>query len=612
MQQKLNDLANTGNKGLKELANFSVSDAPIQDFLRSVAETHNLNISIDPNIKVLITNNFTNASVINILLYLCQEYELDIRFFGNILSFVKYVPTQEKVAYSPKKLKLIYDDIKDWVSVDLANDSLSLFAKQITQLTHKNVLVASGVPPKLLSAYVEKMPFKKGLEKIALTNGLVLSQTDDSTYILELPAGEIDKNGKQITNNISSNNSKKKTEIADGASLKINKQNGNTFIDIDAINTPIADLIKMISSELGINYVLFSDVKGNTTLRVKNITYDSFLSLILQGTAHTYKTSQGVYLIGERVSEGFRSVSLVKLAHRPSEKIDEMIPKELKQGVEIKVMEELNAVILSGSSPQIQEIKLFLQAIDQPVKNVLIEVIVVEIRKGNTIKTGIKAGVSDSTVRTGGEILSGLDFTLGSKAINRFLSTLSSGAGINIGRVTSNFYLTLQALETNENLQVRSTPKLSTLNGHEANLTIGQSVYYVEQTQNINPGVTPITTITQRFQRVNADLNIKINPKVSEDENITLDVSAEFSDFIPPTVNGAPPGNATRKFTSKIRVKNEEMIVLGGLEEARQSNSGSGVPLLSRIPILKWLFSSRTKTKQKNKLVVFIKPTLIH
>jgi type IV pilus assembly protein PilQ len=134
----------------------------------------------------------------------------------------------------------------------------------------------------------------------------------------------------------------------------------------------------------------------------------------------------------------------------------------------------------------------------------------------------------------------------------------------------------------------------------------------LEQTQNITGGVTPINSVSQRFNSVDANLVIKINPMVSGDEHITLDINAEFSDFIPPVINGAPPGNATRKFTSMIRIRNEEMIILGGLEEARKSSSGSGVPLLSRIPVLKWLFSSRKRESADRRLLIFIKPTLMY
>ncbi|HEX8577557.1 MAG TPA: hypothetical protein VF677_14820, partial [Flavobacterium sp.] len=74
----------------------------------------------------------------------------------------------------------------------------------------------------------------------------------------------------------------------------------------------------------------------------------------------------------------------------------------------------------------------------------------------------------------------------------------------------------------------------------------------------------------------------------------------------------APPGINSREFTSIIRVKNEDIVVLGGLEEKVRNDSGTGVPLLSRIPVIKWLFSSRKREDTKKKLSVLIKPTVIY
>jgi type IV pilus assembly protein PilQ len=99
---------------------------------------------------------------------------------------------------------------------------------------------------------------------------------------------------------------------------------------------------------------------------------------------------------------------------------------------------------------------------------------------------------------------------------------------------------------------------------------------------------------------------------VSGDSSVTLEIDVEQSDFTARIDPQAPPGSVNRKFTSMIRVKNEEMVILGGLEEKSVEDSGSGIPLLSRIPILKYLFSSRTNNIQKTKLNIFIKPTVIN
>jgi len=175
-----------------------------------------------------------------------------------------------------------------------------------------------------------------------------------------------------------------------------------------------------------------------------------------------------------------------------------------------------------------------------------------------------------------------------------------------------NFYVKLSALENNSNVDIRSVPKLSTLNGHSANLSIGSSRYYSQKTQNVIPSLNAQTVVTEQFTEVNANLEIDIRPVVSGDDQVTLNIKVNISDFIGSPPLNAPPPKSTSKFSSIIRAKNEDMIVLGGLERTESNESGSGVPILSRIPVLKWLFSSREKSNNKVVTLVFIKPTILY
>ncbi|WP_233164748.1 type II secretion system protein GspD [Pedobacter sp. ASV28] len=120
------------------------------------------------------------------------------------------------------------------------------------------------------------------------------------------------------------------------------------------------------------------------------------------------------------------------------------------------------------------------------------------------------------------------------------------------------------------------------------------------------------TVVTEQFTEVNANLEIEIRPMVSGDDQVTLNIKVNISDFIGNPPQNAPPPKSTSKFTSLIRAKNEDMIVLGGLERTERTETGSGVPLLSRIPIIKWLFSSREKSDSKVVTLVFIKPTILY
>ena len=74
----------------------------------------------------------------------------------------------------------------------------------------------------------------------------------------------------------------------------------------------------------------------------------------------------------------------------------------------------------------------------------------------------------------------------------------------------------------------------------------------------------------------------------------------------------APPGMNSREFSSIIRMRDQDVAVLGGIEQRTKDDSGSGVPLLARVPVIKWLFSERRREDSKRKLNILIKPTVIY
>jgi type IV pilus assembly protein PilQ len=266
-------------------------------------------------------------------------------------------------------------------------------------------------------------------------------------------------------------------------------------------------------------------------------------------------------------------------------------------------------LFLTGPSYQIDEFELFVKEIDKVVPVVLIEVIIMYVNKSISVSTGIQAGLGDAPVQTSGQVFPAVDVTIGADKINQIIN----GSGwVNLGNVDPNFYLILQAMEAQGFVELNSTPKLSTLNGHEASLSIGNTEYYLEERTQLYGTQNPQQTTSQEYKPVNAELAIKIKPFVSGDEQITLEVEVKQSDFTERISKTAPPGSVNRDFISQIRVKNKEMILLGGLMDREKRESGTGTPFLSRIPVIKWFFSSRTKESSDEKLSVLIRPTIIN
>jgi type IV pilus assembly protein PilQ len=177
--------------------------------------------------------------------------------------------------------------------------------------------------------------------------------------------------------------------------------------------------------------------------------------------------------------------------------------------------------------------------------------------------------------------------------------------------VNEGFYLGLQFLEDRGVIEMQSTPKLSTLNGHEATLKSGETRYYKEIANNYYGSQITMATESYIWKPVDANLEIKITPFVSEDKQITLDISIDQEEFTTREEPEAPPGTATRSFKSLIRVQNEEMVLLGGIDQNTMEKSGRGLPWIARVPVIKWFFGKSKDNKSERRLNVFIKPTLV-
>lgn len=610
IENKLKELSRD-NLGLNGKVELSVNGVSIQEFIRGLATANNLNVSIDAGLTTKVVNNFTNVTVTDVLLFLCRKYDLDISFVGNILSIKQYVaPPLPAAQYQRKPIQLSYDSTTNQLTLDLNNDSLSLVAKELTKESQKNVVFSSDLAGKMVSGYIQNMPFNAAMEKFAFANNLKVTPTEDNFYLLEKADAETSDNSNQKNNGKKGKG--KNAAAASGITLEVTP---DKLINIEATDVAIADILSAVSAELKNNYFLFVVPKGNTSLNIKNATYDEFLTKLFNTTDYTFKKDGEIYLIGDRTSEGLRITKVYQLKFRTVEKVIDFIPSELKKGIDIKTFSDQNSLILSGSERRIDELESFLKDIDKVVPVISIEVMILDINNSYAVATGIKAGLSTSVTPTAGTIFPNLNMTLSAPSINSVIDGINGVGIVNLGKVTPNFYVNLQLQEQNGNVKITSTPLLATLNGHEAKMSIAETRYYLQQNSNVIATQSTTVANAQQFIPLTADFTLSINPIVSGDEQITLQISVKQQSFTTqtPSPNGnGPYGSTTRNFESLIRVKNQEMIMLGGLEQGNKSENSSGVPLLSRIPIIKWFFSSRTKNKTEDKLTILVKPTVIY
>lgn len=593
---------------LNDTIQIDISGLNLYEILTSIADEHRININVDPQLNFAVISSFYDITVKDVFVFLVNKYDLDASFVKNIIVFKKKALVKATPIIRKRKIIDVSYKVKNkFLSVNLRNDSIGLVAQKITDLTNQNIIIAPELKGTKVSSYIKNRPFDQVLNMLAKSNGLKVDKDENDFYYFSKA-----KIIREQSSSKSKDSNKKKL-------LKTNhlELTSDGFLNIKVDNASVYEIMIEAAEKLNITYFIYDTPdRLKTTLHATSITFEDLLEHVFESSDYTFVQTDDYFIIGKHNTKGLRTTEVIQLEYRTIESVKQSIPQALTRDLSIEDFIELNSLIVSGSKFKIDELKNYIKQIDKVVPLIQIEVLIVNYQKGYDISTGIQAGLQDSsqeTSETTGTILNNINLNLNSSSINNLIDSFNGMGAFNIGKVNKNFYLNLQALENNSIIDVHSTPKIATLNGHEASLSIGETSYYFEQNNRLlTSGIGNDVLQSGTWKSTDASLSVKIKPFVSKDEHVTLTIVVEQSSFLPRAGAEAPPGKTTQKFDAMIRVKNSEMVLLGGLEELEKGDSTSSVPLLARIPIIKWLFSSKTKSNKKSKLHVFIKPTIVY
>lgn len=577
---------------------LSVGQVSLSELLRSVAQVGGVNLSVQDGANLLVSCNFSRARIADLILFLCEQYGLDIRVVGNIVSIFPY---QAPIAPPPVP-SIVYNRADSTLSYDLIAVPLREVARRLTDSSGVNLIVPQTLYDRPISGYVSSMPFSEALSVLAEINKLEVAPVKGNgawMFAEPIPVG----GGQPST----VQNYVRRRQFAP-AQLAIDSM-GRITAMIDRGN--IYDIILDVCEQLKLDYFFITPVNAQTCIYLKNTDVKTLFDLLLTGTAYTYYEEGGVYMFGEAKREGLFSTRIIPMRYRTVDKLIDVIPENLKKGVQIAAFGDLNSMIASGDQRHVARVEQFLHEIDKTVPLITIEVMIVDASKDVILEAGLGLGVGTSPTQTSGTLSPGIDMTLGSGAVNNLVDKVNGLGIIRLGKVTPNFYASLKAMEENGTIELRSTPKLSTLNGHEAVLSSGEMQYYKETNNTYMGTQNPVQSTSYVWKSVEANMTLSITPYVSEDGHITMTIDLSQSEFTDRTEKEAPPGTTTRSFRSMVRVRNEEMVLLGGIDRQSHEKSSQGLPFIARIPVLKWIFGMHKNNKQERRLNVFIKPTVI-
>lgn len=383
---------------------------------------------------------------------------------------------------------------------------------------------------------------------------------------------------------------------------------GSEYITINARNMEISDVLKFIINYTGINVITEKSVKGKVSLTLKDVYYEKALELICKTNGYAYRKIGNTYVIAtdKKLSEAF-DVGLNKtyrLQFGKAAEIEKILKGVFKQTgskVEVSVDSRINAVIVSGTQATLDQVSKLIKNIDVPVHQVMMEAKIVEVSTTGLREVGFEWGWgTNGTADENGKFLV-LNENMAPIANKNMYDPVATAGGptFSLGdffRDRLFFQATLNALERTGDSKVLSNPKVSALNGETANIIVGQKVIY-GGTSDSPP------------QEKDVGVKLKITPQINDDGYITADVEPEVS-FVAEYVQGIPRIEQ-RNAKTRVRVRDGEEILIGGLISETDTTSIQKVPVLGNIPILRSLFTNTAKDRKNSELIILITPHIM-
>jgi general secretion pathway protein D len=294
-----------------------------------------------------------------------------------------------------------------------------------------------------------------------------------------------------------------------------------------------------------------------------------------------------------------------------------------KASYKVEIDELNNALILAAPAAVIREIKSIVEKLDISRPQVLIEAVIAQLSEGQAKKLGVD--ILFTSKDTGGYLTNfdgllgtlvgaGLGGTPDSSTLNTLIGGIPNSPVAFGGEFNPNtgkgMGLLVQALKNDSDTNILSTPSVVTLDNEEASLSSGKEVPFQTGTYaNSNSGSSSSNPFTT-FNREEVGILLKVKPQISKGNAVRLEIEQESSKV---EAGGKEGLQTTTKNTIKtnVMIEDGELLILGGLIEDTYTQSEAKVPLLGDIPLLGRLFKSSSKSKDKQVLMMFIRPTII-
>ncbi len=421
---------------------------------------------------------------------------------------------------------------------------------------------------------------------------------------------------------------------------------------------PIDLVLRTLARQAKMNIVVSDAVTtsaGTVNMRIEDKSPREAIDIIVTAKGLVMDEQKGVYFIktpAEKAKEPTESGNFT-LSYAQAKDVLPLLQGQLQSQVAAQIDQRTNTVFYRENRSNLDKIILFLETIDRPTQQVMIEARLVEVTANPKQSYGINwAGVVGSsstpqTIRYGGSgpsgigvpkantpahSGSGIDVTDGplnsvivdttSRTLQPFDQILNGGFGGGFGdAIAGQFAIlsvpqlsaTLRLLNEDSDAQFLAHPRVVTANNMKAEIKITR----LQPVPQLNFNEQTAQAVFSGFQDKEFGNTLVVLPSINKDDFVTLNVKPEISNkvgdatFVFGGATVTSPIIDKRTLDSNVLIKSGDTLAIGGLLQDEQTKGRTKVPVIGDIPILGYLFQERLNQRNKRNLLVFVTPTVI-
>ncbi|MED5464319.1 MAG: type IV pilus secretin PilQ, partial [Myxococcota bacterium] len=416
------------------------------------------------------------------------------------------------------------------------------------------------------------------------------------------------------------------------------------LISLDLKDADILNVLRLISEISGENIIAGDEIEGAVTMKLRNVPWDQALELILKTRQYGIARDHDVMRIApeetlatenEQALERQKSrilleesvIKVITINYGLAEEIISQIEPLLTERGTAQPDERTNTIVVEDVTSNIDRLIKLAKRLDTQTPQVLIEARIVEAGSNHLRTLGIQWGGTGQMTATEGNatglmfpgdvIVSGADSAAGAPldgtytparyAVNLPAATggmQGAGLGFIFGSAGGSQLLALRlsAMEENGYGRIVSSPRITTMDNKQAVIS-----------QGVNIPVSVVSAAGAQTQMFSATLTLDVTPHVTNDGSILMEINTTKDDpDFTQTGAGGDPTIKTKSAQTEVLVKDGDTTVIGGIYTRNISESMAGVPLLSRIPIIGWLFRKQDTRDTRSELLIFITPRIVN